>query len=97
MTGAFIIVFGFWFSFFCSFLFVPFVPFSTLKCRALNEGALLCALLFVHPLRDALAGALPEGDAEGAVAAVTALGGQLLGGIVVAQPAPVALPRRNSK
>ncbi len=26
------------------------------KFRELNEGALLCALLFVHPLRDALAG-----------------------------------------
>ena len=32
------------------------------------------------PVFYALAGALPEGDAEGAVAAVAALGGQLLGG-----------------
>jgi len=37
-------------------------------------------LLLGDPVFYALAGALPEGDAEGAVAAVAALGGQLLGG-----------------
>ena len=56
------------------------MPRTELKFRELNEGALLYALLFVHPRRDALALALPEGDAEGAVAAVAALGGQFLGG-----------------
>ena len=56
------------------------MPRTELKFRELNEGALLYALLFVHPRRDALALALPEGDAEGAVAGVAALGGQFLGG-----------------
>ena len=39
-----------------------------------------CQCLFVHPGGDALVHALLEGGAEGAVAVVAALLGQLLGG-----------------